>query len=199
MQKESVWDVMVKVAGGSATDAEPYKFMLFEADNILWFGTQRWILGQWGIDYDKNVRHNTIIPRNNRVGMNSIYIGWPPVITHSDESFDTFRLLAMPTATRSDNNPLEVTGSLQLDRFNARALRPGMTIQLDLDRDEFGTMYFNGYYLISTVSFEHYGTGPVTVGFRSPERIAKDIPQISIGDRGDPRRNTSRRKFVVSG
>jgi|SaaInlV_135m_DNA_1039713.scaffolds.fasta_scaffold07446_2 hypothetical protein len=198
-QKESVWDVMVKVAGGSATDAEPYKFMLFEADNILWFGTQRWILGQWGINYDKNVRHNTITPRNNRVGMNSIYIGWPPAITHSDESFDTFRLLAMPTATRSDNNPLEVTGSLQLDRFNARALRPGMTIQLDLDRDEFGTMYFNGYYLISTVSFEHYGTGPVTVGFRSPERIAKDIPQISIGDRGDPRRNTSRRKFVVSG
>jgi len=197
--KESLWDVLNKVKGGSSPEGEPYTFMLFEADNVLFFGTQKWLLGRWGIKYDQNVALSTITPRDTRVGMNYVYMGWPPAISISDESFDTFRLLGMPQATRSDNNPLEVTGSLILDRFNARALRPGMTIHLDMDRDEYGTKYFNGYYLISTVSFEHYGTGPVTVGFRSPERIAKDIPTISIGDRGDPRRNTSRRQLAVQG
>jgi|TARA_B110000263_G_scaffold241953_1_gene246835 hypothetical protein len=195
--KESLWDVLVKVQGGSTPEGDPSKFMLFEADNVLWFGTQKWLLGRWGIKYDQNIALNTITPRDTRVGMNYIRVGWPSAISDSAESFDTFRLLDMPTATRSDNNPLEVTGSLMFDRFNARALRPGMTIALDMDRNEFGTTYFNGYYLISSVSFEHYGTGPVTVQFRSPERIAKDIPQISIGDQGDPRRNTSRRQLVL--
>ena len=125
-----------------------------------------------------------------RLGLNYVYMGWPGTQL-GDSNRDVFRLLGMPNVTRSDNNPLEVQGTILLDRFNARCLRPGMTIFLDLDKGENGTSYFNGYYLINSVSFEHYGTAPVTVGFRSPERLEKDIPSIAIGPTGDIRKNTT--------
>lgn len=196
--KESAWDVMSRVKGAASPKDEPYQFMMFEVDNVLFFGTQRWLLGQWGSQYKGGEETVFAALGQKRVGMNYIYMGWPASLNADGESQDTFRLLAMPQATRSDNNPLEVTGSIQVDRFNGRALRPGMTILLDMERNEFGTRYFNGYYLISSVSFEHYGTGPVSVTFRSPERLAKDMPSIAIGDHGDPRKNSSRRAAIAS-
>ena len=194
-RQESAWDVMTRVASeaSSADEEDPLAYMLFEVDNVLFFGTQRWLLGRWGTNYVEPLPLSTITPGENRVGMNYIYLGWPAVST-SVNNLDIFRMLGMPSATRSDNNPLEVTGSLSLDRFNARALRPGMTIYLDTDRGDSGTPYFNGYYLISYVSFDHYGTGPVNVNFRSPERREKDMPSVEIGTaRVDVRRNTTLR------
>ena len=157
--------------------------MLFETDNTLFFGTQRWLLGRWGMEFDPNLEVSPGTTGAKRSGMNFIHMPYPPRLS-VDGSLDTFRLMALPKVTRSDNNPLEVQGSMQLDRFNARALRPGMTIMLDMNRrfcalphpaGALGTDYFQGYYLISQVSFDHYGTGPVSISFRSPERIAKDI------------------------
>jgi hypothetical protein len=68
-----------------------------------------------------------------------------------------------------------------------------MTILLDLDRFELGTPFFNGYYLIDQVTFEHYGTSPVSITFRSPERIPQDIHLLKIVDRiMDPEENVTR-------
>ena len=189
-RKESLWDVMQRVASEAASvdEEDPVRYMLFEVDNVLFFGTQRWLLGRWGTRYADQLPLKTITPGENRIGMNFIYIGWPPA-TSLNDNMNTFRLLGMPSATRSDNNPLEVTGTLALDRFNARSLRPGMTIYLDMDEGGRGTSYFNGYYLISNVSFEHYGTGAVSLQFRSPERREKDIPSVEVGASGDIRKN----------
>ena len=190
-RKESAWDVMTRVAGSASPDDEPLRFMLYEVDNVLFFGTQRWLLGRWGTDYAEGVDVTTVIPGGEkRLGLNYVYMGWPGTQLGTS-SRDVFRLLGMPNVTRSDNNPLEVTGSILLDRFNARCLRPGMTIFLDLDKGVNGTSYFNGYYLISSVTFEHYGTAPVNISFRSPERLEKDIPSIAIGPTGDIRKNTT--------
>lgn len=182
-KKESAWDVMTRIASGSAKKDEQTRFMLFETDNTLFFGTQRWLLGRWGMEFDANVEISPGTTGIKRSGMNFIHMAYPPMLADAG-SLDVFRMMALPRMTRSDNNPLEVQGSVQLDRFNARALRPGMTIMIDLARRfcalpnpaaAHGTDYFNGYYLISQVSFDHYGTGPVSISFRSPERIAKDI------------------------
>lgn len=195
-REESAWDVMQRVKSEASPEDEPLSFMLFEVDNVLFFGTQRWLLGRWGTNYVEQAQLKPIVPGENRTGMNYIYIGWPPSVA-GYESLEIFRLMGMPSATRSDNNPLEVTGTLSVDRFNGRSLRPGMTIYLDLDRQQLGTTYFNGYYLIDSVSFEHYGTAPVTVRYRSPERLEKDMPWVEIGEEGINPRTNSTRDFGV--
>ena len=173
---ENAWDVMGRIAGESAEDEKHTRFMLFEVDNVLFFGTQRWLLGQWGMEYNPALEVMPNTAGSKRTGMNYITMPWN---WNNSGVGGVFRLLSLPRVTRSDNNPLEVTGSLQLDRFNGRSLRPGMTIFLDID----GTQYFNGYYLINDVSFDHYGTSAVSVSFRSPERIPKDIHQLEVGQR----------------
>jgi hypothetical protein len=191
-EQETAWDVMTRVATESSVKDEHTKCMMFEADNTLFFGTQRWLLGRWGMAYDRNQEVGQGTTGQKRTGMNYCYMGFPAAISR-EGSLDVFRLMSLPRVTRSDNNPLEVTGSLQLDRFNARALRPGMTILLDLDRFELGTPFFNGYYLIDQVTFEHYGTSPVSITFRSPERIPQDIHLLKIVDRiMDPEENVTR-------
>lgn len=181
-EKETAWDVMTRVASESSVKDEHTSCMMFEADNTLFFGTQRWLLGRWGMAYDDTQKVGLKTTGQKRTGMNYCYMGFPAAI-NAGGSLDVFRLMSLPRVTRSDNNPLEVTGSLQLDRFNARALRPGMTILLDMNRSERGTPFFNGYYLIDQVTFEHWGTSPVSITFRSPERIPKDINLAEVGDR----------------
>jgi len=188
---ESAWDVMMRTKSESSEAEKQAAFMMFEVDNILFFGTQRWMLGQWGMEYNATAEVMPGTSGAKRTGMNYIPIRWN--INNSGVG-GVFRLLALPRVTRSDNNPLEVSGSFQLDRFNARSLRPGMTIFLDID----GTSYFNGYYLINRVSFDHYGTGTVSVDFRSPERIAKDIHHLQVGQRYTARQNTTRVNAVFT-
>lgn len=84
--------------------------------------------------------------------------------------------LSMPTFRRSDNDIYEVEGSLTLDRTNGIFLRPGMTIYVD------GIPTFNDYYLITEVSYPHMSTDPVQITFRKPEREAKYITQIPVGE-----------------
>lgn len=84
--------------------------------------------------------------------------------------------LAMPTFRRSDNDIYQVEGSLSLDRSNGIFLRPGMTIYVD------GIPTFNDFYLITDVSYSHMSTDPVQITFKKPEREAKYITQIPVGD-----------------
>jgi hypothetical protein len=182
--KESAWDVMRRIAGEDRSKDDQTQFMLYEADGVIFFGTQRWLLGRWGMTYvNKDISLIDVDAENGeRTGYNYIHLAWPPVRDTSGD--DVFQMVALPRVTRTDNDPIATEGSLQLDRFNARALRPGMTIFLDLSRGERGTNYFNGMYLINSVSFDHFGTNPVSIQFRSPERLAKNINVLAVGASG---------------
>ena len=45
-ERESTWDVLKKLAG----DAQ---FVVFESDGTLFFGSEQWLIGKWGIDANK--------------------------------------------------------------------------------------------------------------------------------------------------
>lgn len=182
--KESLWDVMQRTASESRAKDGHAQFRLFEADGVLFFGTQKWLLGQWGMHYSNPniplVDPEGFIAGGGGTSYNYIELNWP-VLRRSNPP-DAFQMMAMPTCTRSDNNPIATEGSAQIDRANGRTLRPGMTIFLRFDRGlDFQGHYFQGMYLITSVSFEHIGSAPVSINFRSPERLAKDIKMLEVG------------------
>jgi hypothetical protein len=81
---------------------------------------------------------------------------------------------------KSENDPMAGGGSLLVARNNGVALRPGMTIRIN----SIPTM--NIYYLITSVSFGEQITDPVSVEFRTPERLKVNgkpakIPQLPVG------------------
>jgi len=182
--KESLWDVMKRTAGVSREKDGHAQFRLFEADGVLFFGTQKWFLGQWGMKYGNPnvplVDPEGLIAGGGGTSYNYIELNWP--VQRKSDPPDAFQMMSMPTCTRSDNNPIATEGSAQIDRANGRTLRPGMTIFLRFDRNMgFTGHYFQGMYLITSVSFEHIGNAPVSINFRSPERLAKDIKMLEVG------------------
>jgi hypothetical protein len=57
-ERESTWDVMKQLA----SDAQ---FVVFEADGYLFFGSEQWLLGKWGIDKNKDdVRIDGVVDAN---------------------------------------------------------------------------------------------------------------------------------------
>jgi hypothetical protein len=159
---DSVWDVIKNLA----SDA---KFVVFETENILFFGSQKWLLGRWGshtgsADVFPNVAYHAKSSDN----YNYCLLRFPP------RPDDVFRPMEMPSMRRSDNDPLEVQGSVNLERASGVALRPGMSVFVD----NYPT--FEGLYLIDSVEYDHLGTGPVRVSFRSPEREEKEIKQLEV-------------------
>lgn len=175
--KESVWDVMRRVASDNRQEEGHARFLLFEADGVIFFGTQRWLLGKWGSQ--AATRDVSLIDPDVTVSQMNTYnfveLAWPPRRTGSPT--DIFQMMSLPKITRTDNAPIATEGSVDLDRFNARALRPGMTIFLNLKE----CPYYNGMYLITTVTFEHIGNNAVSISFRSPERLAKNIRMLEVG------------------
>jgi len=141
---ESTWDVLTRVANDN-------QFVVFETSNILFFTSQEYLAGKWG-DPDYIYQGNTIIP-----------FGWPET---DDATFPGARekwiLIDMPNLRRSDDNPLDAEGSMQVERINGRKLRPGMTINLT------GIPEFEGIYLITAVEFQEGVSDPVSVSFRIP-------------------------------
>jgi len=162
-RSDSAWDVVKSLASEA-------KFITFESDGILFFASQKWMLGLWGstrtnFDADLITRYGGLL----RNGYNVIPVRYP-----SKES-DIIRVHQMPQMRRSDNNPLLVEGSMVVDSIAGSILRPGMTIQL--------TNYptFEGLYLISQVDYNVLTNDPATITFRSPEREDKDIIDYVVG------------------
>jgi len=159
---DSTWDVISRLA----SDA---KFVTFETNGYLVFCSQKFLLGKWGIN---NGAFDYIDPQTNKLGkvnFNYIPVTWPRV-----ES-DVIQLLTLPSMRTSDNDPLEATGSIVVDRLNGTSLRPGMTIRLQ------GIPTFEKFYLISAVTYDHFGTDPVQVELRTPEREEKNILEYVVG------------------
>lgn len=159
---DSVWDVIKNLA----SDA---KFVVFETENILFFGSQKWLLGRWGShSAPADIFPNVAYHATSSSDFNYCLMRFPP------RPKDVFRPMEMPTMRRSDNDPLEVQGSVNVERAAGVALRPGMSVFID----NYPT--FEGLYLIDSVEFNHLGTDPVRVSFRSPEREEKEIKQLKV-------------------
>lgn len=89
---ESSWDVLRRLAG----DLE---FELFEADNILYFASQDFLLSQ----------------------QPEVTLFWPP---HQELGFPTYQL----SIRASEDDPLGATLNAQIDRANGIKMRPGMKL-----------------------------------------------------------------------
>lgn len=159
---DSTWDVISSLASDS-------KFVVFESEGIIFFGSQKWLLGKWGAAFKTVDPSYAKFFSETAGGANYCHMSYP---SSSDE---VFRLMQMPEVRRSDNDPLATQGSLSVDRSSGVALRAGMTIFLN----NYPTM--EGFYLISSVTYNHLGTDPVQVEFRSPEREEKEIENLARG------------------
>jgi hypothetical protein len=173
-QAESLWNVLE----GLANKAE---YVLFEADGILFFCSQKFLITKWGAAeiLAVNTRRKKNQPKFTTERFIPIFFG--NEIDTSDNPFinakTDFQVLQRPSVTRSQNTPLDATGSIVVGRANGTQLRPGMTIELNGFRD------YDGYYLIDSVNFEDISPNPVSITFIKPERKVKDIKEIRVGQR----------------
>lgn len=167
-QADSVWDVITKLA----SDA---KFVVFEADGYLIFGSQKWLLYKWGIDSDvvkvrKDGKRNS--PLVNKV-RRWVPVQFPEIVKGRKGAFET---LEYPNITISDNDPFFASdGSATMDRTNAVALRPGMTVWVGPCPN------LEGFFLIDSVTFSDRTPDPVNISFLTPEKEPKEIKQLPVG------------------
>ena len=182
----SVWDVLSALAGAA-------HFVCFEADGILFFASHAHLLGRWGQEV---AVIEVVDPKTNlkeRREIRFVPVRWPRRAT------DLIQVVQMPSVSKSDNDPFEVTGSVVVDRMNGTSLRPGMTIRLSgipmfgPYTDSAGRYIEDdsGLYLITSVEYDHLGTDPVKVGFRSPERKKQYVKQYESFGRTEPMRSAN--------
>lgn len=167
-QADSLWDVMSRIA-------DEAKFVLFEVDGYLIFASEEYILYKWGIDSGnpiKSVDKKTKQPK--RIIPKFVPLQYPAVTAGTP---GRFYAMSYPTIRVSDNDPRWGDGSISVDRQNGVQLRPGMTALVgDVPR-------FNGYYLITSVTFADRTPNPVLVEFRKPTKEPKDILDLAVGTR----------------
>lgn len=169
-QADSVWDVIKRIA-------QENKFVYFEADGTLFFGSQKWLLHKWGLEsYSAQKWKKTQYIQETRYHS---YLTYPQTIDNSTgRPYDTFKLLQLPTMHKSENDPHETDGSCIVERTNGVRLRPGMTAFVG------NVPFLNGNYLITSVEYEEMSPDPVSVQFRTPEltdKEIKNIKQIEVG------------------
>lgn len=178
-QAESLWDVL----SGIASEA---KFVLFEADGILFFASQKFLLNKWGSNAVSVEQKGKKGKPSKFVTEKSIpIVNWKDSWTVNQGSVysstvtaPAFELIEYPTFTTSANDPLDVTGSFSIARENGSKFRPGMTIELIGFPGE-----IDDKYLVDSVAFEDKVPDPVQISFRKPEKKPKDIKDIPIGKR----------------
>lgn len=171
-QADSVWDVIKRIA-------QENKFVVFEADGILFFGSQKWLLHKWGLE---SYSAQKWLPKKTKYIQETryhSYLTYPQTIDNSTgRPYDTFKLLQLPTMHKSENDPHETDGSCIVERTNGVRLRPGMTAFVG------NIPFLNGNYLITSVEYEELSPDPVSVQFRTPEltdKEIKNIKQIEVG------------------
>lgn len=178
-QSDSVWTVITGIAQNS-------QYVVFVADGTLYFGSEKWLMFKWGSerqvgapikDKDGNIKKDKKgIPLKNP---DRFYVPLDYPAKSSDLA-KKFEVLQLPNLRKSENDPMAGDGSLMVSRTNGVALRPGMTIRIN------SVPTMNQYYLITSVSFDEQTTDPVSVEFRTAERLEVNgkpakIPQLPIG------------------
>jgi hypothetical protein len=177
-QQDSVWTVMKSIADNS-------QYVLFVADGTLYFGTHQWLMYKWGTEKIEG----KIKLKNGKpiIGKNKLPEKYPdkffipmeyaPINKANNRRFE---VLSLPSMRDSGNDPLEGSGNLMVARDNGVQLRPGMTIRIN------NVPTMSSFYLITSVTFGEQITDPVSVEFRTPERLKVNgkepkIPQLPIG------------------
>lgn len=147
---ESVWDVLQR-------SAQEAKFVCFETNNILFFCSERFLVGKWGD------------PRYKEENLSFIPFGWPDA---NEKDFPgaskRYLLLDMPNFRQSDDNVYQAEGSLIVDRINGRLIRPGMTVWVG------GIPDFEQGYLVTEVQFSEGVPDPVRLSLRTPPKATDD-------------------------
>lgn len=170
-QADSLWDVIKKLAGDA-------KFVCFESDGTLYFGSQKWLLHKWGVEPYSFSKYDTKQQKNIQETRYRTFLSYPPYVDPFTKVANTkFILQQLPNIQVSINDPLEGNGSCIVDRINGVRLRPGMTAYVG------EIPHVSGYFLITSVEFDELSPEPVAVNFRTIERLPKDIKQIQIGQR----------------
>jgi hypothetical protein len=178
-QVDSVWTTITSIAGNS-------QYVVFVADGTLYFASEKWLMYKWGSEkivgrakLDKKGK-----PIKDKKGTPQKYpdkffipLEYPPT---TEANARKFEVLALPNLRKSENDPMAGTGTLLVSRGNGVALRPGMTMRIN------NVPTMNIYYLITSVSFGEQITDPVSVEFRTPERLEVNgkpakIPALPIG------------------
>lgn len=161
-QADSLWDIMQRLAGDA-------KFVLFETDGILIFGSEEWLIDKWGnnsitvpnmvFDEKKGTKVQKGTKQKRYISLQfpnsgKNYIGRDGI----------FKLTGYPSITKSDNDPREADGSCTVEKINGTQIRPGMTAYVG------NIPWMSGYYLIDSVSYNEMSPDPVSVSFRTQKR-----------------------------
>lgn len=147
---DSVWTVLTSLASEQ-------QFVCFESANTLFFCSEKFLLGKWG-DPQFCYGDFKFVP----------FIYPEPNAQLLPGAKDKYVLLDQPRVRRSDDDIKAAEGSMIVDRVNGIYLRPGMTIFLA------GIPDFEGFYLITDVSFNEGSPEPVQVQFRVPVDPTKE-------------------------
>lgn len=134
---ESLWNVLQSLANEA-------QFVLFEADNTLYFASEQWLLGKYGFQFT--------------IGA-GVFFYWP---NPPAGTADPFPLMKIPEFYTSDDDPYAAEFRAIVDRENAVQLRPGITAYMD------AVPHFKGRYLITEVSYDVDSPEPVSVSGRTP-------------------------------
>lgn len=179
-QQDSVWDRITSIAQES-------QYVVFVADGTLYFGTQKWFMFRWGTSkkpgkpkLDKNKK--AILDKKGLPVMHPSKFFIPLEYPGTQESRKRFEVLSMPQLSKGENDPMEAEGSAIVARDNGVALRPGMTVRIN------NVPFMEKYYLITSVTFQEQVTEPVSIQFRTPERLEVNgkpakITPLPIGKR----------------
>jgi hypothetical protein len=173
---DSAWDVVGRIAGDN-------NCAVFEVDGTLYVAKLKTLLGKWGTDSVivnmYNLKTNTISAEN----INAVPIIYPhpngKMIALGNPRYEDFILTQMPQISKSDQDPYQCQASIQLDRFSATSLRPGMTVAL------WGIPTLSDVFIINSVDYEEMSVGTVQVSLIKPERDDKDkaIQDYLVGGR----------------
>lgn len=178
-QADSVWTVITSIAQNS-------QYVVFVADGTLYFASEKWLLYKWGSEkitgkpkLDKKGKPIKDKKGNPEKFPDRFYVPleYPPTTAANARKFE---VLQLPNLRKSENDPMAGSGSLLVARDNGVALRPGMTIRIN------NVPTMNNFYLITSVSFGEQITDPVSVEFRTPERLEVNgkppkIPALPVG------------------
>lgn len=173
-QADSLWDIMKRLAGDA-------KFVLFEVDGILVFGSEEWLLDKWGSNsitvpkFKKDPKNPERKIPDGTKQRKYISLQFPNSGTNYIGRSGVFKLTGYPSITKSDNDPREADGSCTVERISGTQIRPGMTAYVG------NVPWMSGYYIIDSVSYNEMSPDPVTVSFRTPNRDEekykkKDLP-----------------------
>ena len=162
---DSAWDVASRIASDN-------NCAIFEVDGTLYVAKLKTLLGKWGTDSVianmYNLKTNTISAEN----INAVPIIYPhpngKMIELGKPRYEDFILTQMPQISKSDQDPYQCQASIQLDRFSATSLRPGMTVAL------WGIPTLSDVFIINSVDYDEMSVGTVQVSLIKPERDDKD-------------------------